>query len=335
MIQVLHKLSKNDNRLFVNVQKISLESLYIVFWDHIYQIRISEIYDNKKQIGRMNISGSLRRQLEEIVKCIIHVVLSNGLDGVELSIYANEEGWLLSRLLAEEFTRIGKKGSEIFDYVSDLPIDICFIMIDEVFDKNSHLSAINKRKEIIQRLEKSSNEMIRYELYSLLKDYDEENDELENRGNPNEEFQKLFEDIRRKKCMMSLGVSERNWPLDKEEAKKKLLNWEKQQHIPQNIARDLGESGKRLKEVRDGISVQNKRVLLIYYCYLLHCTREEVEELLIQANMNNKPISLGERIMFLAMNEGIYDREELLQEIDSYTKGNNCYSLRELFGLYE
>ena len=153
---------------------------------------------------------------------------------------------------------------------------------------------------------------------------------------PNDNFYKLFYEIRMKKCRENQNLSIELWNkkyVSQDEQMMALLDWEVKRKIPTNITKNLGESGKRLKEVREGISVSNKRALLYYYCFLLNFSKAEMESVFQLAKISLQPQSVGEKIIMNFINRNVYDNDYLMEVFSREPLRE--LTMREIMGLNE
>jgi hypothetical protein len=80
---------------------------------------------------------------------------------------------------------------------------------------------------------------------------------------------------------------------------------------------------KPITELGQGKGLKNKRALLFYYCYLLRCTDEELEQVFAIAKVSAEPVVVGESILRTLIREQRYYKNawELQPVIDSMLSG--------------
>jgi hypothetical protein len=153
----------------------------------------------------------------------------------------------------------------------------------------------------------------------------------------NQKFADFFADFRIQKAQ-KLAEEDHVWETAKKSAAENKLS-----RIHGWLEKDLKlRSRKPITELLQGIGLKNKRALLFYYCYLLRCTDEELEQVFDMAEVSATPGVVGESILRTLIREQRYceNARELQPLIDSIFGGNRkandtYFDLAALLGISE
>lgn len=312
--------------------------------------------------------------IREVVQSIFQVALDNALSSIEIVVHAYPQGDFIVDLFEYYTDILSNENEAIKEYVKNTEFRIHNYCDDEEFDGEAHrkrilenageyytefdenyeventewisddekIDEITRKIHLDREYKEDIDKVLEADIKMLLDNTEEDDirkvveERSKSKQTPNDNFYKLFYEIRMKKCRENQNLSIELWNkkyVSQDEQMMALLDWEVKRKIPTNITKNLGESGKRLKEVREGISVSNKRALLYYYCFLLNFSKAEMESVFQLAKISLQPQSVGEKIIMNFINRNVYDNDYLMEVFSREPLRE--LTMREIMGLNE